>query len=55
MIAKMKIEAHIIENLKINLLLKINNLISQKVIIDFIKQQAVINTCSNMIVIQYQY
>ena len=38
MIAKMKIKTHIIENLKINLFLKINNLASQEVIIDFIKQ-----------------
>ena len=50
MITRIKIEAHIIENLKINLLLKINNLISQKVIIDLTKQQAVIDTCSNTIV-----
>ena len=50
MITKMKIKAHIVENLKINLLLKIDNLVSQEVIIDLIKQQAIINTCSNMIV-----
>ena len=46
----MKIETHIIENLKINLFLKIDNLISQEVIIDLTKQQAVINICSNTIV-----
>ena len=50
MIAKMKIKTHIIENLKINLFLKIDNLVSQKIIIDFIKQQAIIDICSNTIV-----
>ena len=43
----MKIKTHIVENLKINLLLKIDNLVSQEVVIDFIKQQIVISTCSN--------
>ena len=38
MIARIKIEAHIVKNLKINLFLEIDNLISQEIIIDFIKQ-----------------
>ena len=38
MITRIKIEAHIVKNLKINLLLEIDNLISQKIIINFIKQ-----------------
>ena len=46
----MKIKTHIIKNLKINLLLKINNLILQEIIIDFIKQQAIIDVCSNTII-----
>ena len=50
MITKMKIEAHIIDNLRINLFLEINNLVSQEVVIDLIKQQAVISACSNIIV-----
>ena len=50
MIIKMKIKTHIIENLKINLFLKIDNLVLQEVVIDFIKQQAVIDICSNTIV-----
>jgi len=49
-IAKMKIKADIINDLKINLLLEINNLVSQEVIIDLIKQQAVISTCNNIII-----
>ena len=48
MIAKIKIETHIIENLKINLLLEIDNLVSQEVVINFIKQQAIIDACSNV-------
>ena len=50
MITKIKIKTHIVKNLKINLLLEINNLILQEVIIDLIKQQAVISTCSNAII-----
>src|SRR5436190_21609737 len=50
MIIKMKIKTHIIKNLKINLLLKINNLVLQEIIIDFIKQQAIIDVCSNTII-----
>jgi len=49
-ITRIKIEAHIVENLKINLLFEIDNLVSQEVIIDLIKQQAIISTCSNTIV-----
>ena len=37
-ITKMKIKTYIIKNLKINLLLEIDNLISQEVIIDLTKQ-----------------
>ena len=37
MITRIKIEAYIVENLKINLLFKIDNLASQKIIIDLIK------------------
>ena len=50
MIARIKIEAHIVENLKINLFLEIDNLISQEVVIDLIKQQAIIDACSNAII-----
>ena len=50
MIAKMKIEAYIVENLKINLFLEIDNLVSQEVVIDLIKQQAIISACSNAII-----
>ena len=49
-ITRIKIKAYIVKNLKINLLFEIDNLISQEVIIDFIKQQAIISTCSNAII-----
>jgi len=37
MITKMKIKAYIINNLRINLLLEIDNLVLQEVVIDLIK------------------
>ena len=50
MITRIKIEAHIVENLKINLFLEIDNLILQEVVIDLIKQQVIIDACSNAII-----
>ena len=47
---KIKIKTYIVDDLKINLLLEIDNLVSQEVVIDLTKQQAVIDACSNAIV-----
>ena len=49
-LVQIQIEIHVVDDFKINLLLSINNMISEKIIIDLAWKQAIFRLCKNVIV-----
>ena len=49
-LVQIQIEAHIVDDLKINLLLSIDNMTSENIIIDLAQKQAIFELCKNIIV-----
>ena len=49
-ITNIKTEMHLINDLKVNVLITINILILEKIILDFTKKELIIIICNNMII-----
>src|SRR5436190_15351078 len=49
-LVQIQIEAHIVNDLKVNLLLSINNMTLKNIIIDLVQKQAIFELCKNAIV-----
>src|SRR5436190_2961972 len=48
-IAQIQVEAHVVNNLKANFLLNIDNMISEDIILDLSQKQVIFKLCDNMI------
>ena len=48
-IAQIQVEAHVVNDLKANFLLDIDNMISEDIILDLFQKQAIFKLCDNVI------
>ena len=49
-LVQIQIETHVVDDFKVNLLLSIDNIISENIIIDLAQKQAIFELCKNVIV-----